>query len=474
MKKNRLKISKLYQVLIFPVLIIAFTSCTSTQGMYSEADGIYVSTPNEVVVINEEPSTNYQRYFETEAQNIYIGPDDIVTDVDDYVGYDETEGEVVIINNYTNGNPPFGYVDSNVSVNFYGGFGGAWGNPYYGFYDPWMWNYASWYGNPWYGYGGGWYGGWYGGGWGYPWYGGGWYGGGYYPPYYRPPYYRPPYYGGTYGKRNGYPVRSSSNGYYSRNSSRNGDYASATSNARPNIYRNSTRNSSGISNSTYQRNSSSRVNSSARSNGNYNNNSNVRTRPSYTPSSRSSSGYSRGSSSRGSSMSRGSGRNGPNTVYVNPTDNEQNVKGTPVKYEIIKGNNFVLNRNNSVSNSNVDHYVWKNGKATRVSLNSEETKRIVNDYQAAISRTNNQNVNGDRYAGTRAINHNQVSQNGRNVSTTQNSKNYSRSNNSATSNKSYSRSSGSSGPSGVSRSSNTRSDSSSSSRSSGARVSSKK
>ena len=61
MKKNRLKISKLYQVLIFPILILAFASCTSTQGMYSDADGIYVSTPNEVLVINEEPSTNYQR-----------------------------------------------------------------------------------------------------------------------------------------------------------------------------------------------------------------------------------------------------------------------------------------------------------------------------------------------------------------------------------------------------------------------------
>lgn len=309
MKKIIHKKSAVPMILFGFVIFASLVSCTSTQGMYSENDGIYESTippiranSEQVVIITDGGSgQKYQKYFETEANNIYAGEDEIFTDVDTYSSYNDTlQGNVIINNYYNEGGAPWGYSEGYATVNFNMGYGGYWGYPYYDYYNPWYWGYGGYYGGYW-GYGG----------WGYGGYWGGYYPG-YYPPYYAG--YYPPYYGdSTYGKRSNYSVRGSENTAYNRTSSNQYSRSSQAS-TRPNIYRESVNASaSGTNRSAYQRSSGTRGYNNPSGNRNYNssgnqgyNRSNTRSSaPSYNTSPRSSSGGSMRSSSGGGGYRRG-------------------------------------------------------------------------------------------------------------------------------------------------------------------------
>jgi hypothetical protein len=390
-----------------------FVSCTSTQGVYSDNDGIYGSSSTRVVTsVQEVPGANYQRYFETEANNIYIEDDEIFTDIDGYVGYsDADQAAVQIEGDYNYGNTPWGYNDSNVSINFHMGFGygGNWG------YNPWRWGYGGgywgwndpWWGYPGYGWGNpgfGW--GYPGYGWGYPGYGWGYPGYGWgYPGYgWGNPIYRPPYYGGTYGKRNNYPVRYADNGRrtgYTR--------TSQAGSTRPNIYKNSVAQNASSRSTNYKRNATNAVNngyqrynqqSSNRNTNSYNRNSNSRS--SYSPSMGGSSGYSRGSSgSSGSSggmrSSSGGRRNGPNVVSndqgsVNQsqsTARNYRSTGRPVNSDFRTTLNAVLNE--KINSPSLTRYVWKNGQAYRVNLDETQRQEFVNRIRTDVNSVNEGN-----------------------------------------------------------------------------------
>ncbi len=146
--KKIILIKSAVPVFLFGILALTgLVSCTSTQGMYSENDGIYESTappvrtqPEQVVIINDGSGQKYQKYFETEANNIYTGEDEIFTDVDTYSSYnDSLQGNVIINNYYNEGAAPWGYTDEYATVNFNIGYGGYWGYPYYDYYNPWYW-----------------------------------------------------------------------------------------------------------------------------------------------------------------------------------------------------------------------------------------------------------------------------------------------------------------------------------------------
>ncbi|MFD1315471.1 hypothetical protein [Namhaeicola litoreus] len=371
-----------------------FASCTSTQGVYSDNDGIYGSSPTRVVTaVQEVPGANYQRYFETEANNIYIEEDDIFTDIDGYVGYsDADQAAVQIEGDYNYGNTPWGYNDSNVSINFHMGFGygGYWG------YNPWRWGYGGYWGwnDPWYGWGWGYPGfgwGYPGYGWGYPGYGWGYpgYGWGY-------PIYRPPYYSGSYGKRNNYPVR------YANNGNRTGyTRTSQSASTRPNIYKNSVaQNASSNRSTNYRRSSSNAVNNSYqrynqqnsnRNTNGYNRNSN--SSPSYSPSMGRSSGFSRGSSG-GMRSSSGGRRNGPNVVSNDQgtvdqiQSNSRNYRSTgrPVNSDFKNTLNSLRSQNDNASS--LTRYEWRNGQAYRVNLDNTQRQEIVNKIRNNVDLIN--------------------------------------------------------------------------------------
>lgn len=383
-----------FYLLSFVFLGSLLVSCTSTQAIYSENDGIYGSSPaRAVATVQEVPGANYQRYFETEANNIYIEEDEIFTDIDGYVGYADTDqGAVQIEGDYNYGNTPWGYNDSNVTVNFHMGFGfgSMWGyRGMWGWNDPWF-GYPGWgWGYPYYGYGWGYPGygwGYPGIGWGYPGYGWGYPGYGWgYPGH---PGYYPPYYGGTYGKRNNYPVR------YADNGNRTGyTRTSQSGSTRPNIYKNSVaQNSSSTRSTNYRRNSSSAVNnsyqrynqqSSNRNTNSYNRNAN--SRPSYSPSMGGSSGYSRGSSS-GMRSSSGGRRNGPNVVsteqgvnQIQTNSKDYRSTGRPVQSDFRNAMNALLSEQ-EYSSSPV-RYEWANGQARRVNLNQAQRQEMLKKYR---------------------------------------------------------------------------------------------
>ncbi len=190
-------------------LIMALYSCGSSKQAYNSNDGIY-GTPasNEaVVMVRDTKSDYYQNYFAGENEL----SQEIFTDIDAYEGYNDAD-TLYAENEYDNGNPPWEYSTSSVSINFNVGFGGygpyGWAYGWNGFgygwgYPGYFWGYPRYgWGYPGYGWGYPGYGwGYPGYGWGYPGYGWGYpgYGWGYYPPHYPgyPGYYRP----GTYGKR---------------------------------------------------------------------------------------------------------------------------------------------------------------------------------------------------------------------------------------------------------------------------------
>ncbi|MDZ7613486.1 MAG: hypothetical protein U5K51_07110 [Flavobacteriaceae bacterium] len=165
--KKIIPIKSVVPIILFGLVIFAgLVSCTSTQGMYSENDGIYESTTpptrsksEQVVIIQDGASgQQYQKYFEAEANNIYTGEDEIFTDIDTYSSYnDSLQGNIIINNYYTQEAAPWGYSEESATVNFNMGYGGFWGYPYYDFYNPWYWGYGGFggFGGYW-GYGGYW------------------------------------------------------------------------------------------------------------------------------------------------------------------------------------------------------------------------------------------------------------------------------------------------------------------------------
>ncbi len=389
MKNFTPKNKNAFYILSFVFLGLLLSSCTSTQAVYSENDGIYGSSSpaRAVAPVQEVPGANYQRYFETEANNMYIGEDEIFTDIDGYIGYsDADEGAVQIEGDYNYGNTPWGYNDSNVSINFHMGFGfgGYWGVPYYGYYNPWYWGYPGYgwgWGYPGFGWGWGYprygwgYPGW---GWGYPGYGWG------YPGY---PGYYPPYAGGTYGRRNNYPVR------YADNGSRTGyTRTSQAGSTRPNIYKNSVAQNSSTRSTNYRRSSNSTINNSYQrsnqQNSNRNNNSynrNSSSRPNYSPSMGGSSGYSRGSSS-GTRSSSGGRRNGPNVVSIEQGVNriQSNSKdyrstGRPVQSDFRNTMNALLS--DQVNSTEPVRYEWNKGQARRVNLDRTQRQEVLKMYR---------------------------------------------------------------------------------------------
>ena len=109
--KKIILIKSAVPVFLFGILALTgLVSCTSTQGMYSENDEIYSEStappvrtqPEQVVIINDGSGQKYQKYFETEANNIYTGEDEIFTDIDTYSSYNDTLQGNIIINNYYN------------------------------------------------------------------------------------------------------------------------------------------------------------------------------------------------------------------------------------------------------------------------------------------------------------------------------------------------------------------------------------
>ena len=459
MKNFTPKNKNTFYILSLMFLGLLLTSCTSTQAVYSENDGIYESSPARVVAVTEEvPAANYQRYFETEANNIYIEEDEIFTDIDGYVGYsDADEGAVQIEGDYNYGNTPWGYNDSNVSISFNMGFGygGYWGFPYYGYYNPWYWGYPGYgWGYPGYGWGWGYPG--YGWGWGYPGYGWG------YPGH---PIYYPPYGGGTYGKRNNYPVR------YADNGSRTGyTRTSQAGSTRPNIYKNSVAQNSSSRSTNYRRNASNAVNnsyqrynqqSSNRNTNSYNRNAN--SRPSYSPSMGGNSGYSRGSSA-GMRSSSGGRRNGPNVVsteqgvnQIQSNSKDYRSTGRPVQSDFRSAMNaLLLDRDNEKAPV---RYEWTNGQARRVNLDQTQRQEILKkmrDYSNASNTTSDRNyLSGKNSA--RSTKSYKSSNNNRRVSSS-NAKSSSPKSSGSSSTASNSRSSSSSG--NASMSSSTRSSSS--------------
>lgn len=183
------------------LLLGVFSSCSSSKNSHYSDDGIYGRTDSpekeEVVMVRDTRSDYYQNYFAGEKEY----HEEIFTDIDSYKGYQDSD-TVYVDEGYVDGNPPWEYSNSKVTVNIGLGFGGGWGWGYgwgYPYYN-WGWGYPGWaYGwnYPYYGWGwgAGWgwtYPGWgWGPGWGYPgWgWGPGW---GYYPPYHG---------SYTYGKR---------------------------------------------------------------------------------------------------------------------------------------------------------------------------------------------------------------------------------------------------------------------------------
>lgn len=300
------------------LLLGVFSSCSSSKNGYYSDDGIYGKTDSrekeEVVMVRDTRSDYYQNYFAGEKEY----HDEIFTDIDSYKGYQDSD-TVYVDEGYVEGNPPWEYSNSQVTVNIGLGFGGGWGwgygwgYPYYGWgYPGWAygWNY------PYYGWGWGYpgwgwtYPGW---GWGYPGYGWGHPGWGWGPGWgYYPPYHGPYTYGKRYAHNtsrlnttNVYNERSLSSRY--NRSSSNFDRRVATNYSRgrypssadksARTYDRSSRTGASRSNPSYNRSSGGKYNSP--SSRGYNSRSYNRSSPGV----RSSSGM-----SRGGGMSRSSGR----------------------------------------------------------------------------------------------------------------------------------------------------------------------
>ena len=198
---------------------LLMASCGSyQQASYYDNDGIYSSGTEYPVVARQESAPRksadrgksdfYENYFGERAQELgQVLDSEVFTDVDAYTSTDSLgvardslladPNDYLAYDNDYQGNPAWGDMGGNVTVNLYGG------NYGWGWYDPWYANRWGYYGayRPW---GWGWSIGW-GWGWGYPGYGWGWY----------PPY---GYYPGYGYSRYAYGYNSGRRGYYNRGS----------------------------------------------------------------------------------------------------------------------------------------------------------------------------------------------------------------------------------------------------------------
>ncbi len=112
------------------LIIFSTTSCITPQDAYNN-DGIYGSqnSNKEVVLVKDSKSDYYQEYFSGESGRYEIDEDDVFTDIDNYEGYAETD-TLYVEDQYNEGYAPWDY-NTDVSINFYGGFG------YYGYGGYW-------------------------------------------------------------------------------------------------------------------------------------------------------------------------------------------------------------------------------------------------------------------------------------------------------------------------------------------------
>ena len=384
MKNTTLLKLNYFHALLAVVILAGFSSCSSSKDAANANDGIYgaASQKEEIVMVKDSRSGYYQNYFTQERQEV----DDIITDIDNYQSYQETD-TVYVDEGYEQGKAPWSYSDTKVTVHVGVGFGGywGWGSPCFG----WGYGYAG------YGWGypcGGW--GWgypgYGWGWGYPGYGWGW---GYYPPYWGgyPPYYRPypPYYGGyTYGKRyaSNYGRFNTASLYNNSNSLSNRYYRSSDYNrrAQSRTYRSSSYPSNSQYKGNYNRSSRSNNRSYQPNNRSYNKPSNR----SYTPRNSSPSPSMRSSSpgmSRGSSMGRSSGRR--NLSYSNIREAQQSGRAA---YAESNGTNRTFVKRSGAN---------KETKATRVSYTrpTRSTQYVNNSQVKRPLRMTKSNSAGSSY-----------------------------------------------------------------------------
>jgi hypothetical protein len=226
------------------VILIAVSSCGSSQYVSQDNDGIYGATEKENQNVTSEVNSGeqayYKNYFKEKSQDYDMYEEDAVfTDIDSYEGnyVEEVDSSQTENRSYAG----WGQDNDDVTINIYSGYSG------FGFYSPWR------FGNGW-GYGWG-YGG-YDPFWCPPFYGG-YYGYSYYSPYfyggygygYLNPYYNYGYNGRYYGI-NGIAFNSGRRGsHYNRNANlirQNGLSRSSIRTQRPLNTRSSIRNNTVI------------------------------------------------------------------------------------------------------------------------------------------------------------------------------------------------------------------------------------
>ena len=401
-------------------LIMALYSCGSSQQAYNSNDGIYGSPDSKetVVMVRDTKSDYYQNYFAGENQM----SQEIFTDIDAYEGYDESD-TLYVENEYNNGNPPWEYSTSSVSINFNVGFGG---------YGPYGWAYG------WNGFGYGW------GGWGYPGYGWGYpgyvwgypgYGWGYpgygwgYPGYYRP---------GTYGKR------------YAYNTGRDAGYQRFnTRNISPENKFNASRRSTSSRNlaSTYDSGRNRTFNRS--SNSQVKNSRSYRQRSNYSRSNEGSNGYNKFGNNRSSNYnSRSSNYNRRSSAPA--------YRSGSSGYRGSSSGSRSSSRRREMSYNNIDYKVNQSNRGFVRKSNQIQSAGANNRVSYSTARKRNEYQQFVKYTPSAGVK--------RNTGYTKNSSSYGKSSGS----NSVRRSSGSrSAPSNVSRNSGTRSSSASRSFSSG-------
>ncbi len=109
--------------MILGLLVVSFSSCSSSQQAYNADDGIYGNgnAKQEVVMVRDTRTDYYQNYFSGEHQN----NEEYFTDIDAYEGNYDTD--TVYVEDQYVGNPPWERTASSVSINFNVGIGAGYG-----------------------------------------------------------------------------------------------------------------------------------------------------------------------------------------------------------------------------------------------------------------------------------------------------------------------------------------------------------
>ena len=122
MKKSNI-VNNIFPLLIAGFVISSLISCGSSKDTTRDDDGIYdTNEQKKVVVVKDTKSDYYQDYFSNENEYYETDEDEIFTDIDEYK-YEDTD-TLYVEEKYVSGNAPWEYA-TNVSVNFYAGFGGG-------------------------------------------------------------------------------------------------------------------------------------------------------------------------------------------------------------------------------------------------------------------------------------------------------------------------------------------------------------